>query len=105
MKAKVLKILADAPPLAAIDAIGLFEGCLAELCDTTVAVVADRDARVQRLMARDNITEEYAKNRIAAQKDDLWFRENCAHTLENNGTAEEFQEKCLDFLRTLDIIK
>ena len=89
----------------AIDAIALFEGGLAELCDATVAVIADRDIRVQRLISRDNITEEYANNRIAAQHDNRWFQENCDYCLENNGTAEDFQKKSIVLLTQLGIIK
>ena len=40
VKQEVLKRLEAAPALAAIDAIGLFEGDLAVLCDVTVAVTA-----------------------------------------------------------------
>lgn len=105
VKEKILLLLQNAPNLTAIDAIGLFEGGLAELCQVTVAVTAGPDIRVKRLMARDNITEEYAKSRIAAQHTDAWFQEKCTYTLENNGTAEEFYAKCMDFLRSLDIIK
>ena len=93
------------PGLTAIDAIALLESGLGALCNMTVAVVADPETRVKRLMARDNITESYARSRIAAQKDNAWFRENCDHCLENNGTPEEFTAKCLDFLRSLDIIE
>ena len=50
VKAEVLRRLACPPALAAIDAIGLFEGELAELCDVTVAVTAPTEERVQRLM-------------------------------------------------------
>ena len=63
IKAEVLRRLAHKPKLAAIDAIGLFEGGLAELCDTTVAVTAPEGVRIQRLMLRDNISEEYARSR------------------------------------------
>ena len=66
VKQEVQKILAKMPDLAAIDAIALFEGGLAELCDVTVAVTAPADIRVQRLILRDGITEEYARSRIGA---------------------------------------
>ena len=56
VKAEVLRRLAEKPSLAAIDAIGLIEGGLAELCDLTVAVTAPREDRVRRLMARDSIS-------------------------------------------------
>ena len=105
VKTDVLRQLESQPRLAAIDAIGLFEGGLAELCDVTVAVTAPIDARIARLMARDGITEEYARNRIAAQHDDDWFRQRCTVTLENNATIDAFATKCIAFLHTLGIMK
>ena len=105
VKREVLRRLEARPELAAIDAIGLFEGGLAELCDVTVAVTAPVENRVQRLMARDGISEEYARSRIAAQHEEDWFREKCSYVLENDGTLDAFATKCLAFLRHFGIIK
>ena len=105
VKTEVLRRLKPAPELAAIDAIGLFESGLAELCDITVAVTAPRESRIRRLMARDGISEEYAVKRIAAQKDQVYFREKCGYVLENDGTQEEFTAKCLAFFDRFGIIK
>ena len=105
VKREVLRRLEAKPDLAAIDAIGLFEGGLAELCHVTVAVTAPAEVRIHRLMARDGITEEYARSRIAAQHDEGWFRQRCTHTLENNGTLDAFATKCIAFLHTLGIMK
>ena len=91
-------------PSAAIDAIALFESGLAELCHKTVAITAPTEDRVQRLMARDGIPEDYARKRIAAQHAEDWFRSRCDYILENNGTRKQFQEKCLAFLRESDIM-
>ena len=104
VKAEVLRRLAEKPKLAAIDAIGLFEGGLAELCDVTVAVTAPEESRMERLIARDGIDREYAKRRIAAQHDARWFRERCDYCLENNGTQAEFRAACLAFLQKLGIL-
>ena len=98
IKAEIVRRLAEKPTLAAIDAIALFEGGLAELCDTTVAVCAPEESRVERLMARDGITREYARNRIRAQKPEHWFRQMCDHTLYNDGSRAAFEEKCRVFL-------
>jgi len=49
-------------------------------------------------MAREGISQEYAKNRIDAQHSDDWFRAKCDITLENHGTLSEFQAKCVAFL-------
>jgi dephospho-CoA kinase len=104
VKNEVLGRLEHSPRLAAIDAIGLFEGGLAELCDVTVAVTAPVEDRVKRLMRRDGISEDYARSRIAAQHEDGWFRKKCGHILENNGKMDAFATKCIDFLRNLDIM-
>ena len=98
VKGEVMRRLETAPALAAIDAIALFEGELAELCHVTVAVTAPEEQRVARLMIRDGISEEYARNRIRAQKGSDWFSERCDYTLENSGTPEEFRKICRNWL-------
>ena len=105
VRQEVLRRLETAPDLAAIDAIGLFEGGLAELCDVTVAVTAPEKDRIARLMQRDGITEEYARNRIRAQHDETWFREKCDYVLVNDGKLDAFATNCLAFLHTLGIMK
>lgn len=105
IRQEVLRRLADAPALAAIDAIGLFESGLNRLCDLTVAVTAPEEVRVQRLVQRDGISPEYARSRIAAQPSARWFAQRCDAVLENNGTAEEFRKKSIAFLDSHGIIK
>lgn len=105
VKDKVLLELESHPKLAAIDAIGLFEGGLAELCDVTVAITAPEELRIERLIARDGISREYAAKRIRAQKGREEFIKLCRYHLENDGTEEAFREKCLAFLKRLDIMK
>ena len=104
VKAEVERRLEAAPALAAIDAIELFDSGLADLCHVTVAITAPLEDRVRRLMARDAITEEYARARIAAQKSEDWFRAHCDVCLENNGDKDAFATKCVDFFRSYDII-
>ena len=105
VRAEVIRRLEAKPKLAAIDAIALFEGNLSPLCNVTVAVVAPEADRIQRLMKRDHISEEYAKKRIAAQHSEAWFREHCDCILENNGTQMQFYNKCIAFFQNLDIIE
>ena len=88
------KLMRSRKPFAAIDAIGLFESGIDRLCDFTVAVTAPEEVRVKRLLQREHITEEYARARIAAQKDAEFFCTQCDYVLENNGTLEEFEAKC-----------
>ena len=104
VKAEVLRRLEGWEGHAAIDAIGLFEGDLAAMCDITVAVTAPTEDRVRRLVARDGITEAYARSRIAAQHEESWFRERCDYVLENIGKMDAFATKCLAFLEKVGII-
>ena len=105
VKKEVLRRLGSNPKLAAIDAIGLFEGELADLCDVTVAVTAPEEIRTQRLMVRDGISKEYARSRIAAQHKEDWFAAKCDHVLQNDSTEAVFRSKCLAFLQSLGIMK
>ena len=104
VKKEVLQRLTENPALVAIDAIGLFEGGLAELCDITVAVTAPAEQRIARLMARDGISEDYARSRITAQHDDSWFRDRCDHTIENTGDLAAYTKDCLAFLQKQGIM-
>ena len=105
VKQEVLRLLNPEPALAAIDAIALFEGGLSELCKPTVAITAPLEDRVKRLILRDGISEEYARSRINAQRPQEEFVALCDVNLENNGTKEQFREKCLAFLSGLGIMK
>lgn len=104
IRQEVLRRLEETPKLAAIDAIALFESGLDRLCDVTVAVTAPLEDRVHRLMARDGISEDYARQRIAAQHEDAWFRSRCDYILENNDTKKHYYNKCLAFLRQVGIM-
>ena len=101
VKEEVVRLLASAPQLVAIDAIGLFEGGLAELCHTTLAITAPEEVRVARLMARDAITQEQALARIRAQKSQDWFVARCDHHLHNEGSMEAFQENCITLYKKI----
>lgn len=104
VKTEVLRRLEGCETGAVIDAIGLFEGGLAELCDITVAITAPEEMRIQRLMARDGISEDYARSRIAAQHSDDWFRDRCDYTLVNDGKLDATATKYIDFFRKVGIM-
>ncbi len=84
----------DAVPAVAIDAIALIESGISDRCTCTVAITAPDEVRVQRIMKREGISEEYARLRISAQKKEEWFREHCDYVLVNDcASAEEFEAK------------
>ena len=93
--------------LYAIDAVNLLESGLDHLCDQTIAVTAPLELRVLRIMARDGITEQYARLRISAQKADEYYRSKCDCELTNSAdTAEAFQADArLFFHRMVEAIR
>ena len=102
---EVLRLIAGETRHIAVDAIALFEGGLAPLCDHTVAITAPEECRIQRLIAREGISEEYARARIQAQRPQEEFIALCDHHLQNNTTEEDFRAKCLAFFQGLGIMK
>ena len=66
-------------------------------CDVLVAVIADDDIRISRIMQRDGISEDQARARIAVQlsSDDLSARVD--YVIENNLDIEHL-EKAIDDL-------
>ena len=88
--------------LVGLDAISLMESGLGKLCACTVAVLAPAEDRVRRIMARDGISEDYARLRISAQQPDAFYRERCSHILENNcATPAQFREQARIFFRSM----
>lgn len=86
---------------AAVDAIALLESGLGELCDVTVAVTAPGEARVVRLMAREGVSESYARARIAAQKPDAYFEARCDYVLCNAGTPEDCRRRARELFEKI----
>lgn len=82
-------------PLVAIDAIRLLESDIAKLCKRTIAVLAPTEDRVRRLMAREGISEAYARLRIAAQPSNEEFAAQCDFVLMNDcASAADFAICC-----------
>lgn len=84
--ARIRRALADATGDAVVlDAPLLFETGLDALCDHTVAIVADEAVRLARITARDGISEEAAKKRMAVQPDTAFYAAHADILLYNNG--------------------
>ena len=79
----------------AIDAIALIESGLGETCGAIVGILAPRELRIRRIMAREGISEDYARMRVAAQKPSAWFQAHCDDTLESTetDTVETFAQR------------
>ena len=86
---KYTAIVIDAPLLA--------EAGLTDICDDIWVVYADSEVRVKRIMERDSITEEQARNRIASQK--TWEEyQALGAVIIDNSSDDENVENQLDAL-------
>lgn len=75
--------------LVVFDAPQLFEAGAERDCDTVISVLADKQIRAARIMARDGIDEDAAYRRINAQLDDAYFRTHSDYIIENNDAPDK----------------
>lgn len=77
-----------------IDAPALFSSKIfIGACDFIISVICDKEVRVQRIIARDNISREQALARINAQPDDDFFISNSDYYITNCGTKKDMNEQ------------
>ncbi len=60
-----------------------------EICDLKIAVISDREKRIERIMNRDGIEREVAENRIDSQPGDNEYIEITDVQVINNGNRDE----------------
>ena len=79
----------------------LFESGFDERCDYTVAVLADTEIRISRIVERDKITEENAKARIESQIDNETLRPLTDYQLINNSDKEKLRRSVSELLEKI----
>ncbi|MDO4883016.1 MAG: dephospho-CoA kinase [Oscillospiraceae bacterium] len=95
-----LKELKGVNGYAVFDAPQLFESGIDVICDTVVSVVAEENTRLARIMNRDGITEDEARQRINAQFSEEFFRANSDYIIENN-TDGGLEQKTLELIAVI----
>lgn len=79
--------------VAVFDAPQLFEAGADVICDCVIAVTAEEGLRLRRIMQRDGLTENRARERMDSQLSEAFFRENADIILENNGKEAVLRKK------------
>lgn len=90
---------AEGRQLVFIDAPLLFEAGLDRMCDRVWLVSAPEEVRIQRVMARDGISEEVVRGYIAGQMPEEEKRARSAVLLDNGGTRESLYAQLEDALQ------
>ncbi len=86
---------------AVFDAPQLFESGTDVICDAVVSVVADEEIRLKRIITRDGLTAEQARQRMNAQLSEEFFRENSDYIIENSsGGLEQKVSSVIDQIKS-----
>ena len=78
-----------------VDAPVLYESGFDRECDAVVAVLADREVRIQRIVARDGISREAAQRRIDSQISDEELRRRADYIIVNDGDESILRERAM----------
>ena len=81
-----------------IDAPLLFEAGLADRCDRILLVTADLDARIRRVCARDQVSEQAVRDRISCQMSEEEKKKRSDLIVDNSGTREELEKQLKSLL-------
>ena len=65
------------------DAAALFESGIYSRCDFCVSVMAPKEIRLRRIMARDRLTKEQAQERMSVQFDDGYYAQRSDMIINN----------------------
>ena len=103
---EIKKIIADfgGDGVIVLDAPTLFESGCDKLCDEKIAVVADRKIRLERIMARDSLSQADAENRINSQLSEEFFKQNCDLIIQNNGDLSALEKAVEALLKGWDTV-
>ena len=99
--AETLKILKTLSGTVVFDAPQLFESNMEAVCDVIISVTADEGVRVRRIIERDGLTREQARERVSAQYSEEFFRSHSDYILENNGNLVRFRAQTTALIEKL----
>ncbi len=89
--------------LVVLDAPLMYESGADKLCSTVIAVIADADIRMNRILIRDRLTDDEARNRINSQHQDDFYRSRADHILINDGSIKELAVSLNNLLSSLEM--
>lgn len=103
IKNQIRTLQSHGSPAIFLDAPTLFESGADNLCHKIITVIAPRELRFQRLLARDSITPEQVEARIKSQKDDDYYISRSDYVIENIAKPHQLESRVLDILQDLGL--
>lgn len=95
VRARSAELETAAPPgqIVVHDVPLLFEAGYYKQCAANVLVIAPREQRIARVIARSGLSRAEVERRMDAQIDPELARTLAGYTIENNGTLEDLRER------------
>lgn len=90
IKRRISKLKKD---IIVVNAPLLFESNLNQICDFVIAIIADRDIQIERIMKRDNLTKEAAEKRLNMQNSNEYFEENADYIIHNKENLKDLEKQ------------
>ena len=81
---RIADLESDGYDVVAVQVPLLFESGFDKRCDVIVAVVADREVRIERIISRDSISRERAISKIEAQMPDEFLIAHANYVINND---------------------
>lgn len=79
----------------------VFEAKMEDLFDKIIFVFADDETRLERLMARNNLSQVDAMKRINSQMSQFMKLEESDYVFHNNGTLDNLRNQVKDFVKKI----
>ena len=79
----------------------VFEAKMEDLFDKIIFVFADDETRLERLMARNNLSQTDAMKRINSQMSQFMKLEESDYVFHNNGTLDNLRNQVKDFVKKI----
>lgn len=98
---RILKYASDGYKAVIADVPLMFESGFDKKCHILIAVVADEEARISRIMLRDGIGYEQAKARIASQIPSQKLVKMVDYVIENDGDLRSLEIKVNEIYRKI----
>lgn len=84
-----------------IDAPLLFEAGGENICDITVCIISPEKVRLERIIERDGISREKAKNRMNSQSSDEFYISKATYSIFNDSDLDSLISKTEFLIKTI----
>ncbi|MCL2856477.1 MAG: dephospho-CoA kinase [Oscillospiraceae bacterium] len=100
---RVMCLRAAGAAVIFLDAPTLFESGIDRSCDKIISVIAPEVIRLERIVARDKLTQERALSRIRAQHNDEFYTSRSDYVIRNSGDPAELREQLNSIIDKIEI--